>query len=1047
MDREQIQTLISSIKSENSCSGKPSTSNDKYHFDNRRAVTDSNSPQNGQNSSQNEHSIQFGVLERMPDNQAVVTTDVRQEGETLGEIYHLTASDYQDLTIEQMGFSNRVKNRFHWAKKPILTLEDLLGCTHEDLLGIPSFGATCLNEVKNALIGLTENQVQKTFGEIYQLQPQDYCDINVSDYEFSVRVLTCFKRSKKPIETFEDLLSCTPEQLLEIRNFGKTSLDDVERVLDLFRKTNGVLDSTSNCRPSYGAKIDDSLIRSHKEEIARGDFGFCADLDLDEETDLLIGKFKEAFELIDKELIYAAYNNRDHISNVLTFLSEEASIYTKQLSIKSILHNAMECLPIERHQDRVEGFINAYSYSEEIRQSLRNYIHSNNIERFSDITSRIGNGGSYLRGFVEFLKWCSFDLQADIDAVQQALFRDERSEIILTMRAAGETLESVGKTLGITRERVRQLEKKAKSKGSTQLRRKKIINKIYALRNQDEVLTPTELEEYFGQYTPVFLDLLKTTESPSYEYDKDLDVFIVENGGLAERVQSYLDTLPDSFNIERVGTLIDQGVDEYELNREIIETAINRVYKLSGSIYHRFKLTLAKVYEAVLRKYYPTGLWIYGDKEIKEFREHVFENYGDVGLPENNRALRARISAVGILCDRGTYKAKEEHYISRKLANRLRDYIEHNPQIIIMTNTLISVFEEDLRNEGVDNKYYLQGILHELFGNRWFFRRDYISKDPNVTSIYTEVINFVKSSSYPVNRKQLKTRFPGVTDVVLNFALADSSILNLFGEYYHTSKLSIPSALLEQISIVIDKLLTEQKAVHCAVIYNELSNSDRDLLENNYIKYPFSLFSLLAYEFPDKYAFSRPFVAKDEESLNGIGNALQEIIKDSDEISIVDIREFANKHQFRLVSILELINSCNDTHFFADSSNVVSIQLTGIDELVAKEVEQIIIVDLQDKGTIPIADLTCIGSFPAIEVSWTEWLIYSTMKRWGTQVEVGTSSSQLRYSVPLIAMKGKYDSTEYEGLSVESAGELVAPDNLEDIDDLVLDYINDEMEF
>jgi DNA-binding CsgD family transcriptional regulator len=49
-----------------------------------------------------------------------------------------------------------------------------------------------------------------------------------------------------------------------------------------------------------------------------------------------------------------------------------------------------------------------------------------------------------------------------LDAVQAALDRiGERERIVFLQRLAGETLEEVGKKLGVTRERVRQIEARA----------------------------------------------------------------------------------------------------------------------------------------------------------------------------------------------------------------------------------------------------------------------------------------------------------------------------------------------------------------------------------------------------------------------------------------------------------------------------------------------------------------------------------------------------------------------------------------------------------
>lgn len=94
------------------------------------------------------------------------------------------------------------------------------------------------------------------------------------------------------------------------------------------------------------------------------------------------------------------------------------------------------------------------------------------------------------------------------------------------------------------------------------------------------------------------------------------------------------------------------------------------------------------------------------------------------------------------------YKLKQKQYIPKNLAKRIYDYIVCGNDRIYLMNTLFSVFETDLRKSGVDNKYFLQGILHELYGDELIFTRDYVSTDEGETSIYASVVAFIEESRY-----------------------------------------------------------------------------------------------------------------------------------------------------------------------------------------------------------------------------------------------------------------------------------------------------------
>jgi len=97
---------------------------------------------------------------------------------------------------------------------------------------------------------------------------------------------------------------------------------------------------------------------------------------------------------------------------------------------------------------------------------------------------------------------------------------------------------------------------------------------------------------------------------------------------------------------------LDKGYKEYCYPKEITKKIIEDNYGKTGDVYHRSRLTLVRIYEDILKKYYPNGIWVYNDEEIDEFRKHVKNDYGDIKLPENNRAIMARITYVSILRNR-----------------------------------------------------------------------------------------------------------------------------------------------------------------------------------------------------------------------------------------------------------------------------------------------------------------------------------------------------------------------------------------------------------
>jgi hypothetical protein len=66
--------------------------------------------------------------------------------------------------------------------------------------------------------------------------------------------------------------------------------------------------------------------------------------------------------------------------------------------------------------------------------------------------------------------------------------------------------------------------------------------------------------------------------------------------------------------------------------------------------------------------------------------------------------------------------------------------------------------------------------------------------------------------------------------------------------------------------------------------------------------------------------------------------------------------------------------------------------------------------------------------------------------RWGYSIVVGTTSNQFRLSTPVVAPQGMLDIQKYEGISADTAGSIMQVDDLENIDDLISDFIEIDLD-
>ena len=144
-----------------------------------------------------------------------------------------------DTPVTDFELSVRARNCL--KKMQIRTLGDLLKITESELLAYKNFGETSLIEIKQMLAakglrlgqGLEGAGYARVRNEIYEkLKEQVGAEVlekSVASLEFSVR---CRKALQMlGVQTLGDLASRTEAELMGVKNFGQTSLEELKQLL------------------------------------------------------------------------------------------------------------------------------------------------------------------------------------------------------------------------------------------------------------------------------------------------------------------------------------------------------------------------------------------------------------------------------------------------------------------------------------------------------------------------------------------------------------------------------------------------------------------------------------------------------------------------------------------------------------------------------------------------------------------------------------------------------------------------------------------------
>ena len=882
---------------------------------------------------------------------------------------------------------------------------------------------------------------KRTFEEIFNIKRTYFTKDSIELLNPSVRAHNILTRYK--CKTVADLLSRTPKEVFEYKNLGQKTFNEI------------VNKAKEYCLVNVAEERDNSLVISeevmarlfqYKDQILQAEQPNDS-FDVNDNEDVMVQEKLRVFSIIDNGLLKACEDDHEAVQNLISTLSDFYRQYLPNEIHLDTFKKIEKQIPKERLSQPVKGFIFAYSKDDKVKECLEKYIIVEGISVAAYLKTIKQQRLDYESFNIlnMFIRWMSFDLTVDIDSFKKSLYRNEREKEVIELRSKKKTLDQIGKKISLTRERVRQLERKVISRFSRCLSSYRIIRKIYAVRGEDVILSPAEMQEYFGEDTGSILYLMKITDHRDYVYDPDFDVFIVEKTTIKDSIRKYMDLLPDSFTIDDIAQIIERGVEEYELTAEIIKRAIEERYNKSGNLYHINRVTLRTIYQEVLQRYYPTGIHVYDKKELQNFRNHARDLFGEIELPETDRALTAglRRDNFTILCGRGIYRLQQEEYIPEWLAVKIQRYIDRSNQRVFLTNAIFYEFQEDLERYGVDNKYYLQGILKSLYGDEYYFRRDYIMKDAEDTTIHSSIQNYVKHSKHPVTKGDIKNHFPGVTDVIITMALADKSIIKMWHKYLDASKIQFS----QRERAVIDRtmrnmVLNENGYAHIKDIYEVLNDRIPDALMRNSILQSYDLLSVLGYMYSKSCAVSRPYIAKRGVEVGKISERMEEFITNDDVINISSITEYAKKLHMGYPGIIALLDRYSERYLFVNNKQIASYEYIGIDTEKMKQVDKILQQEVSD--TVAIRELHCINQFPSLNVNWNEWLIYSIEKVISDRLEVATSDSQMRRAVPLIAPRGKMQADyDVHWIADYEKGDLTSGKNIENIDDLLEEFIEE----
>ena len=578
---------------------------------------------------------------------------------------------------------------------------------------------------------------------------------------------------------------------------------------------------------------------------------------------------------------------------------------------------------------------------------------------------------------------------------------------ILKNRAKGKTLEASGQHLGVTRERVRQLECKYFELFNN-FHQKMIypVNFLRAMVENKLFVQDTDIIKIFPFNPLLYKYFLLNVNNDNLEYAEELGKFYyVDDYRWYDDAVCYAEKLPEQISENDVGTYSYELANKINdnnitLSNEDCEKIILSFYKKTGDVFSKNKMNLTEKYKFIWKEHFPEIINIYDSEFLKQFKNTYSKIFGD-DKEYSDRSIVGILSRIGLLCGRGEYKIKSDKLISEELLKEICDYIDSSQKEIFITNTIFSLFEDKLRSEGINNKYHLQGVLHASLPNKYFFKRDYISKSSDITSMYSEITKYISQSDKPVSKAEIKQEFPGVTDIVIAFAVQDENIISGFSEYISKDFITNQSENVETLKKVISDMVADGEIHKSEDLMAILNLLHPEIINGFNIESRYTLFSIIEALFKNEFSLSRPFFALKGVEIGKQEERMRDFLEEKDEIEIDEFMSFVRDNSFVVNSIINQLNFFNDKFLLKNKNTMIRIEITGLNKYKAEYVEEFIDEIIKDKEVLVLKNINY-SFLPKINIPWNDWIVYSVINRWSNKYKVIMSSSQFRYSVPIV---------------------------------------------
>lgn len=789
-------------------------------------------------------------------------------------------------------------------------------------------------------------------------------------------------------------------QLKDSEEFNK---EKVEKLLEKFYgkeniKNNGIL---KFCDQHFKSKEKNYILNISEEELKNYEITKEFEKDIDE---LISLDQNSLYEVLEKEITSKEISFTEKLKKCIIYYYGDSKLTLEKRTelLYKYFYNIKNYYKIYRIIDskleNIPELFNSIEITElDFSEQHQSFLIFNNVFtiknlKYITIVTLISIFCNDIQHFIDEIGKYAINKEkiiSNLSEIFKSLIKPEW-DVVLQKRYdintnQKRTLADIGKELSLSRERVRQIERKAIQK---LLYNKEEINRlIYCFykdinKENKEFITIEEFYKYINNESLTkYLIILLCSEELEMRINEDTGIIYNSEEITFEEIIKEAEE-----QLENI--IIKTDVEEYDVIQNNIIKNNYRLYQ--DKVLVKKELNISYIYLNEIRENYIDGYDIGSEDDYNRLIGIIKEKYGDVEV-SSMHSIQAMIDRNDFIqIDRGRYKAREYAAIlPEKLVDEIINFIIKN-QPVIAYSLIFERFKKQLEKLDINNRFYLKGCIDEKLPEEFNTSRDFINTDSdgNYTT-YDVMREIFKSFDGSFTIEDVKDKMPGLKGYNYeNYArLEEENGLIQIGtkSYIYIEKLGITEQTKQELKEYIDGLFIklDSNILTSKKIYASLNIMNKNLFNKLNITArfgDFELFSIIQHLYKNEYFYSRPIISKEEEFTTTSYMLIKEYAKRLNIFSYSDIKKYIYKMNLGgLSSYLNFMDDLSDEYIQVNKDSMIRKDELSLTNEQLQKIDNFMELLLKNKE-IKTDDFDGYFMLPRLTRGWNKYLLVGIIK-------------------------------------------------------------------